>query len=264
MKKNIPIVLCIAGSDSGGGAGIQADIKTLNTLRVFATTAITCITAQNTQEVISIKRQQPNIVSDQIKAVLKDFKVSSIKIGMLYDKVIMQTVSKSLKKFKHIPIILDPVMIYKSGDYLLKSSSINFFVKNILPGSFLVTPNLHEASIITNMKKIKTKKDIEECFNKFTKLGASNVLIKGGHSEDKNKSIDYLSFNNKIYTISGKRYATSNTHGTGCTLSAAISGNIALGMNLLDATKNAKRFINMAIKNSFNIGKGYGPLNHFT
>jgi hydroxymethylpyrimidine/phosphomethylpyrimidine kinase len=264
MKKNIPIVLCIAGSDSGGGAGIQADIKTLNTLRVFATTAITCITAQNTQEVISIKRQQPNIVSDQIKAVLKDFKVSSIKIGMLYDKAIMKTVTKSLKKFKHIPIILDPVMISKSGDYLLKSDSINFFVKNILPGSFLVTPNLHEASIITNMKKIKTKKDIEECFNKFTKLGASNVLIKGGHSEDKNKSIDYLSFNNKIYTISGKRYTTSNTHGTGCTLSAAISGNIALGMNLLDATKNAKRFINMAIKNSFNIGKGYGPLNHFT
>ena len=264
MKKNIPIVLCIAGSDSGGGAGIQADIKTLNTLRVFATTAITCITAQNTQEVISIKRQQPNIVSDQIKAVLKDFKVSSIKIGMLYDKAIMKTVTKSLKKFKHIPIILDPVMISKSGDYLLKSDSINFFVKNILPGSFLVTPNLHEASIITNMKKIKTKKDIEECFNKFTKLGASNVLIKGGHSEDKNKSIDYLSFNKKIYTISGKRYATSNTHGTGCTLSAAISGNIALGMNLLDATKNAKRFINMAIKNSFNIGKGYGPLNHFT
>ena len=183
---------------------------------------------------------------------------------MLYDKAIMKTVTKSLKKFKHIPIILDPVMISKSGDYLLKSDSINFFVKNILPGSFLVTPNLHEASIITNMKKIKTKKDIEECFNKFTKLGASNVLIKGGHSEDKNKSIDYLSFNNKIYTISGKRYATSNTHGTGCTLSAAISGNIALGMNLLDATKNAKRFINMAIKNSFNIGKGYGPLNHFT
>ena len=157
MKKNIPIVLCIAGADSGGGAGIQADIKTLNTLRVFATTAITCITAQNTQEVISIKRQQPNIVSDQIKAVLKDFKVSSIKIGMLYDKAIMKTVTKSLKKFKHIPIILDPVMISKSGDYLLKSDSINFFVKNILPGSFLVTQNLHEASIITNMKKIKTK-----------------------------------------------------------------------------------------------------------
>lgn len=264
MNKNIPIVLCIAGSDSGGGAGVQADIKTLNTLKVFATTAITCITAQNTREVLSIKRQQPSVVADQIEAVLKDFQISAVKIGMLYDKVLMKAVLKSLEELHDTPIIVDPVMISKSGDDLLKPDSISFFVKNIVPKSFLITPNLHEASRITNMKKIKSRSHIEECFNKFIDLGATNILIKGGHSEDTSKSTDYLSYNNKIFTISSKRYHTLNTHGTGCTLSAAISGNIASGMNLLDATRKAKKFINLAIKNSFSIGMGNGPLNHFS
>ena len=262
-KKDIPIVLCIAGSDSGGGAGIQADIKTLNTLKVFATTAITCVTAQNTKKVVSIKKIPTKIIKDQIDAIGADFNISAIKIGMLYDKSIMKITHEALKKFIKIPIIVDPVMISKSGDYLLKPNSIKYFIKNILPKSFLITPNLHEALEITGMKKIQSIKQINECFEIFTCLGANNVLLKGGHLGNDNKSIDYLNFNNKIYAIPGKRYLTKNTHGTGCTLSAAISGNIALGMNVLNATKEAKRFINKAVKNSFDIGKGSGPLNHF-
>lgn len=263
MNNPTPIVLTIAGSDSGGGAGIQADIKTLNTLKVFGITVITCVTAQNTKEVLSIKKLPNTIISSQIDAVKKDFNISCIKVGMLYDKSIMNVVKKFLKSLSKIPVIIDPVMISKSGDYLLKPDSIDFFKKNILPESFLITPNIHEAMEITGMRKIKTKTDIEDCFKKFNSLGASNVLLKGGHFRSEKKSIDYLNFNNKIYTISGVRYATKNTHGTGCTLSAAISGNIALGMSLLDATKEAKKFINNAIKKSLKIGKGNGPLNHF-
>ena len=262
-KKDIPVVLCIAGSDSGGGAGIQADIKTLNTLRVFATTAITCITAQNTRKVLSIKKIQPKIISDQIKAVRTDFNISAIKIGMLYDESIMKVVSNALEKNRKIPVIVDPVMISKSGDYLLKPESIKYFKKKILPKSFLITPNIYEALEITGMSKIHSLSDISQCFEKFSFLGAKNILLKGGHFNDINKSIDYLYFNNKIYTFSSKRYSTKNTHGTGCTLSAAISGNIALGMDLLNATKIAKKFINNAIRDSFEIGKGNGPLNHF-
>lgn len=264
MKNDVPIVLCIAGSDSGGGAGIQADIKTLTSLKVFATTAITCVTAQNTKEVRSIKKLPVKIITDQIKAVGDDLTVSAIKIGMLYDSSIMKAVSKLLEKFSGIPIIVDPVMISKSGDYLLRPESIKFFIKNIIPKSYLITPNIHEALKITKMKKIESIVEIEECFNKFISLGASSVLIKGGHLSNKKTSTDYLYFNKKIYTISGKRYITKNTHGTGCTLSAAISGNIALGMNLLIATKKAKAFVSKAIKKSFNIGEGHGPLNHFS
>ena len=263
MKQNVPIVLCIAGSDSGGGAGIQADIKTLNTLKVFAATAITCITAQNTKEVILIKKLSADLIFNQIEAIKRDFEISAIKIGMLYDSVIMKVVSESLEELKTIPIIIDPVMISKSGDYLLKTSSINFFKKNIIPKSYLLTPNIHEALELTKMKRIRSHSDIEECFKRLRSLGARNILIKGGHLSNKDYSVDYLNFNNRTVSISGKRHNTKNTHGTGCTLSAAISGNIALGMDLLSATKKAKKFTNNAIKNSFNIGKGCGPLNHF-
>ena len=264
MKNDIPIVLCVAGSDSGGGAGIQADIKTLTTLKVFATTAITCITAQNTREIVSIKKVSPKIISDQIAAVFNDFHISAIKVGMLYDASIMRVVSESLIKFPEVPIILDPVMISKSGNYLLKPDSIKFFIKNMIPKSYLITPNIHEALEITKMERIQSKVEIEKCFNKFLGLGASNILIKGGHLANKKTSTDYLYFDKKVHTISGTRYLTKNTHGTGCTLSAAISGNIALGMNLLKATKKAKDFVNKGIKESFNIGEGHGPLNHFS
>jgi hydroxymethylpyrimidine/phosphomethylpyrimidine kinase len=263
MKNNIPIVLSIAGSDSGGGAGIQADIKTLNTMKVFAVTAITCITAQNTKKIRKISKVSPNLVEEQILSVKEDFKISAVKIGMLYDKEIMLKVSKCIKLLKDIPIIVDPVMISKSGDYLLKPSAINFFKKEILPKAWLVTPNLHEALNLSGMQVIEDEKDIKNCCIKLNKFGAENILIKGGHLKHTKEAVDYLFHNNKIYKFTSSRYNTKNTHGTGCTLSAAISGNIAKGMHLIKAIKEAKKFVDKAIKNSLKIGSGHGPLNHF-
>ncbi len=263
MKKNIPVVLSIAGSDSGGGAGIQADIKTLNTMKVFATTAITCITAQNTKKIRKISKVSANLVEEQILSVKEDFEISAVKIGMLYDKEIMLKVSKCIKLLKDIPIIIDPVMISKSGDYLLKPSAINFFKKEILPKAWLVTPNLHEALNLSGMQSIEDEKDIRNCCVKLRQFGAKNILIKGGHLKHTKEIVDYLFHNNRIYKFTSRRYDTKNTHGTGCTLSAAISGNIAKGMHLIKATKEAKKFVDKAIRNSLRIGSGHGPLNHF-
>ena len=263
MKKNVPVVLSIAGSDSGGGAGIQADIKTLNTMKVFATTAITCLTAQNTKQIKTITKVPPSLIELQILSVKEDFKISAVKIGMLYDKDIILKVSECLDLFKRIPIIIDPVMISKSGNQLLKPSAIDLFKKEILPKSFLLTPNLHEASTLSEMKEIKDEDDIKTCFIRLNKLGAKNILIKGGHFNSKKEVVDHLYHNRKIYKFTSKRYNTRNTHGTGCTLSAAISGNMAKGMDLIKAIEEAKRFMDKAIKNSLGIGSGNGPLNHF-
>jgi len=263
MKKNVPVVLSIAGSDSGGGAGIQADIKTLNTMKVFATTAITCLTAQNTKQIKTITKVPPSLIELQILSVKEDFKISAVKIGMLYDKDIILKVSECLDLFKRIPIIIDPVMISKSGNQLLKPSAIDLFKKEILPKSFLLTPNLHEASILSGMKEIADEKHIETCFARLKELGAKNILIKGGHSNNEKKVVDYLYYKKKTYKFASKRYNTRNTHGTGCTLSAAISGNMAKGMDLIKAIEEAKRFMDKAIKNSLGIGSGNGPLNHF-
>ena len=263
MKDSVPVVLCIAGSDSGGGAGIQADIKTLNTMKVFATSAITCVTAQNTKEVLAINNLLPDIIRQQISAIKNDFNVSAIKVGMLFNKQIIKIVAKSLSEFKGVPIIVDPVMISKSGDFLLKKNSIDYFKEEIIPKSFLITPNIHEAKIISNMDTIETLSDIKICCDKFRKMGAKNVLIKGGHLNDDIYAIDYLSINNKLTKLSSKRHNTKNTHGTGCTLSASISGNIAKGMDTLKAVRLAKNFTNRAIKNALNLGMGHGPLNHF-
>ena len=167
---------------------------------------------------------------------------------MLFNKQIIKIVAKSLSEFKGVPIIVDPVMISKSGDFLLKKNSIDYFKEEIIPKSFLITPNIHEAKIISNMDTIETLSDIKICCDKFRKMGAKNVLIKGGHLNDDIYAIDYLSI---------------NTHGTGCTLSASISGNIAKGMDTLKAVRLAKNFTNRAIKNSLNLGMGHGPLNHF-
>tara|TARA_B100001029_G_scaffold175072_1_gene176038 strand:- start:8951 stop:9745 length:795 start_codon:yes stop_codon:yes gene_type:complete len=263
MKKNIPIVLSIAGSDSSGGAGIQADIKTLNTMNVFAATAVTCVTAQNTQEVSSITKIPPSLVEAQILSVKKDFKISAIKLGMLYDKEIMAIVVKSLKSLSKVPIIVDPVMVSKSGDKLLKSNAIEFFKNEIIPIAYILTPNLDEALKLTGMREINSKEDIKKCCVKLRNLGAKNILLKGGHIQNPKKSIDYLLYNKKIYRFESKRYETKNTHGTGCTLSAAISGNIAKGIKTIKAIKESKKFVSKAIKNSLDIGNGNGPLNHF-
>lgn len=181
---------------------------------------------------------------------------------MLYDTQTMKTVLSSLQSFSNLKIISDPVMISKSGDSLLKDSSINFYIKKILPICYLITPNIHEANRITGLKIVKYA-DLINSLNIIKKYGAKNVLIKGGHSKGHNKSEDYLLAQNKIHKFASKRYDTNNTHGTGCTLSAAITGYLAKGYNLIEAVKKGKKFVSYGIKNSLNIGKGHGPLDHF-
>ena len=262
MTKKPFQVLTVAGSDSGGGAGIQADIKTLNTLNVFSSSVITCITAQNSFKVNEILRLPNKTVKNQIQTVMSDYKIKFIKLGMLYDSKMMKIILESLNKYKGLKIVSDPVMVSKSGNNLLLPSAIKFFRNKILPICFLITPNIFEANKIYNCD-IKNESDIYNLDKLIFKQKKVNVLIKGGHLSKNNQSCDYLFHNKKIYKFSSKRYDTINTHGTGCTLSAAITGYLSMNYSLLDSVKKGKEFVSFGIKNAFNIGKGCGPLNHF-
>ncbi|QRN41297.1 MAG: bifunctional hydroxymethylpyrimidine kinase/phosphomethylpyrimidine kinase [Neisseriaceae bacterium] len=254
-------VLTIAGSDSGGGAGIQADLKTFQELNVFGTSVITAITAQNTQHVYSIQAIDINIIADQLKAVLNDFDICAIKTGMLYSKDIIRTIS-SILKTTNKPLIVDPVMVSKSKATLLDIHAIEEFKQNILPMAYLITPNIPEAEVLSNMK-INSKQDIQNIANRLIEKGVKNVLIKGGHLHHDEFAEDYLLNDNKIFYLRTPRVNTSDTHGTGCTLSAAITALLADGYALLDAVIEAKKFIQMAIENPIHLGHGHGPINHF-
>tara|TARA_B100000282_G_scaffold56799_2_gene37453 strand:+ start:6139 stop:6936 length:798 start_codon:yes stop_codon:yes gene_type:complete len=262
MIKTVPQVMTIAGSDSGGGAGIQADIKTLNSISVYGSSVITCVTAQNSKSVNEIFRIPDKTIENQINTVMSDFKIKNIKLGMLYDSKIMKVVIKTLNNYKNLQIVSDPVMISKSGDHLLKESAINFYKKNILPYCYLITPNIHEVNKLFNCK-ITNEENLLKYIKKIYEQSSINILVKGGHLSKTKYSNDYLIFNNKIYKYESKRYNTINTHGTGCTLSAAISGYLAKNYSLPNAVKKAKEFVSIGIKKSLDIGSGCGPLNHF-
>ncbi len=262
MGKKVAQVLTIAGSDSGGGAGIQADIKTLNSISVYGSSVITCVTAQNTKVVNEIYRIPDKTIRNQIDTVMYDLKIRNIKFGMLYDSRIMKTVIDTLKKYNNLRIVSDPVMISKSGDFLLKESSIDYYKKYVMPHCFLITPNVHEANKLFNFD-ISKEKDIYNSISKIRTIFNGNILIKGGHLSKDRFSNDYLLCGNKIFKYSSKRYNTNNTHGTGCTLSAAITGFLAKDYSLPNSVKKAKEFVSYGIRKSFNLGKGCGPLNHF-
>lgn len=257
----IPRVLVIAGSDSGGGAGIQADIKTLNSIGVFGMTAITSLTAQNTQGVFEIFDLPPSFVKKQIEVVIEDIGVDAIKIGMLSNKEIIDMVVEEIKKYRIENVILDPVMKSQTGYDLIKEDAKKILIEKLIPLSLIITPNKFEAEEISGLK-INNKEDIKEAISKIKEKGAKWVLIKGGHFEEK-YAIDYLSDGKNIYEIRTKRINTDNTHGSGCTYASAIAGYIAKGLDILNAVKKAKRFIYGAIKNSLEIGRGKGPVNHF-
>ncbi|MEA3475793.1 MAG: bifunctional hydroxymethylpyrimidine kinase/phosphomethylpyrimidine kinase [Candidatus Cloacimonadota bacterium] len=253
--------LTIAGSDSGGGAGIQADLKTFHAFNVFGMSAVTSVTSQNTLGVRSIHDIPSNVVGDQIDMIMKDIGTDATKTGMVSNKEIIEIIVDRVEEHKIEKLVVDPVMIAKSGARLLRKDAEKALIENLLPVAFLVTPNVFEAEIISGIS-IKNIEDAKKLAKLIQKMGAKNVLLKGGHLSGEN-AIDIL-FDGKGFTYYEKdKIDTKNTHGTGCTFSAAITAGLAKGVTVYNAIKVAKDYITRAIKNApTNIGKGHGPLYH--
>ncbi len=253
-------LLIIAGSDSSGGAGIQADIKTATALGVYAMTAITAITAQNTTGVKSIVPIPPREIFKQISFSVQDIKPSTVKIGMLHNVGIIKEVIKAIKKHKLKNIVIDPVMVAKGGQRLISNSSINFLREKLFPYALLVTPNIPEAEALIN-KKIKTLDNIIKAGKQILKFGPKFVLIKGGHI---NKSIieDVLISKNNIKIFKNKKIKTKNTHGTGCTLASAIASFISRNYNMNESCRRSIQYVHKAILLNPKFGRGHGPINH--
>ena len=254
-------VLIIAGSDSSGGAGIQADIKTVSSLGSYAMTAITAVTSQNTTGVKSIVSISPKEISNQIEFTLKDIKPDSIKIGMLHSSNVIESIMKSLYKFKVSKIVLDPVMVAKGGTKLIDRKAINSIRNKLIKKIFIITPNIPEAEILTK-RKIESVDDMIISGKLLLKLGAKNVLIKGGHLKSKKKMTDILINKKEIIIFNSKKFVTKNTHGTGCTLSSAIATYLSRGKVLKKACELGIKYVNQAIGSNLNYGKGNGPVNH--
>ena len=255
-------ILIIAGSDSSGGAGIQADIKTVTALGSYAMTAITAVTIQNTTGVKSIVSIEPKKISDQIEFTSKDIKPDAIKIGMLHSTQVIKSVIRSLDFIKVKKIILDPVMIAKGGAKLIDDKAVELLKNELIKKVSLITPNIPEAEILTNTK-IKTKEDMIFAASILINLGAKNVFIKGGHLESKLVH-DIFVDKKEIMIIKNRRITTSNTHGTGCTLSSAISTFFACGKTLKKSCELATKYVNNSIRSNLNYGKGHGPINHLS
>jgi hydroxymethylpyrimidine/phosphomethylpyrimidine kinase len=253
--------LTIAGSDTCGGAGIQADIKSFSANGVYGMSVITAITVQNTQGVFGIQDVNPDIIEKQIEAIFDDIEVDAIKIGMVSKIESINAIASALKKIDKLPpVILDPVMVSKSGFKLLSEDAKETLIKELFPIAEVITPNIPEAEEIlgyqiTNFEEMyKAAKDLKE-------LGPKYVLVKGGHLEG--DAIDSLFDGEKLISFKQERINTKNTHGTGCTLSSAIAANVAKGMSMVEAVEEAKKYITIAIEHSIELGKGVGPTNHF-
>ena len=255
----IPKVLIIAGSDSGGGAGIQADIKTTSYFKGYAMTAVTAITAQNTVGVQSIYPLPKQIVIDQINSINNDLGPDIIKIGMLADLEIIKYISMNLSNYK---IVLDPVMVATSGDVLVSDEVITSIKNNLISKSFLITPNIYEAEILSEMK-VNNVEDQIECGIKLLKLGCKNVLIKGGHGNSININDVLITSDGDEHIFESNKIKSTNTHGTGCSLASAIATNIALGNNIKESIKLSIDYVQSGIKNAPDFGSGNGPIRHF-
>ncbi|MCL4350460.1 MAG: bifunctional hydroxymethylpyrimidine kinase/phosphomethylpyrimidine kinase [Candidatus Thermoplasmatota archaeon] len=254
-------VMTVAGSDSGGGAGIQADVKTITCLGAFATTAITAVTSQNSVGVDGIVPLDPSFVSKQMDSILRDIGTDSAKTGMLQSGSIIKEVSSTFRKFKVDKIVVDPVMVSKTGARLLRDDSINELQSSLLAIAELVTPNIPEAEILSGMK-IRDVQEMKIAAEKIYNKSGCSVLMKGGHLENSQKSTDFLLHNGKYSEYSSLRIETKNTHGTGDTLSSAIATYRAMGKSMEESVKLAKEYLQGAIENSFPMGKGYGSLCH--
>lgn len=261
MKPNSKILI-IAGSDSSGGAGIQADIKTITALGSYAMTAITAITAQNTTGVSSVVPLNPKEIEKQILFTSKDIKPDAIKIGMLHSSDVIFAVMRALKKIRTKKIILDPVMVAKGGFKLINDKAIKTLKETLVKKVHLITPNIPEAEVLTKIK-IKSLEDMVHAANILLESGVKNILIKGGHRNTRIMQDVFL--NRKEFKIfRNKKIKTKNTHGTGCTLSSAITTFFACGKNLNKSCELGIKYVNQSIRSNLNYGKGHGPINHLS
>ena len=265
QSPSIPIVLTIAGSDSGGGAGIQADIKAISATGSYACTVITAITAQNTLGVSAIFPIPLEHVEKQLDAVFSDLNIVAVKIGMLADSEIIKVVAAKIKQYKPDFLVVDPVMIATSGDLLLQESAISTLKSVLLPLADLITPNLPEGAALIGSDVPTNEDEMGSMISELRQLNVNAVLLKGGHLEQDENSNDLLIFQDHVEQLTAKRINTHNTHGTGCTLSSAIASYLAQGHDLLQAVKLGKKYISNAIAHAdeLDIGSGHGPVNHF-
>jgi hydroxymethylpyrimidine/phosphomethylpyrimidine kinase len=257
---SIPKALTIAGSDSGGGAGIQADLKTFSAYRVFGLSVITAVTAQNSVGVQGVENLPPAFVAQQLRSVLEDFGVDAAKCGMLSVAPIIEAVAGVLGEHPIDKLVVDPVMVAKSGDALLQPDAVAALIRRILPLALVVTPNLPEAEVLSGIT-VSRRDEMEEAARRIGKLGARHVLVKGGHL--KGDAVDILWNGREMTAFQVPRIESSNTHGTGCTFSAAIAAGLAKGRPLGEAVREAKAYVTKAIREGFALGRGVGQLRHF-
>jgi hydroxymethylpyrimidine/phosphomethylpyrimidine kinase len=258
VKGKVPVAITIAGSDSGGGAGIQADLKTFAAMGVHGTTAITSVTAQNTQEVAAVIDLDAEMVKKQIRVVAEDLGIDAGKTGMLHTEEIIKAVASEVSKYG-FPLVVDPVMVAKSGAPLLKPEAVNALKTSLLPEATVVTPNRFEAERLTDTR-IESLEDAKRAAEEISKLGPEAVVIKGGHLSLQ-KAVDILYYKGKYKLLEAPRLDLKTTHGTGCSFSAAITAQLARGVDVSHAVENAKNFVTTAIKFGLNVGRGYGPVN---
>lgn len=251
--------LTIAGSDCSGGAGIQADIKTMIANGVYAMSAITALTAQNTTGVFDIFEVSPEFLQEQLDAIFIDIYPDAVKIGMVSSPELIDVIAKALKKYEAFNIVFDPVMVATSGSKLISDEAVEELKKELLPLASVITPNIPEAEVLSGIK-IDSEELMEEAAKKIFNMYGCNVLLKGGHSI--NDANDVLFDGQNITWFKGKRIDNPNTHGTGCTLSSAIASNLAKGEDLVSAVKHAKNYISGALSAMLDLGKGSGPMNH--
>jgi hydroxymethylpyrimidine/phosphomethylpyrimidine kinase len=259
-----PVALTIAGSDSSGGAGIQADLKTFAALGVYGASAITALTAQNTTGVNGIHIVPAEFLRAQIDAVFGDLEVGAVKIGMVAQLASIDAIAEALKRWSPKHVVLDPVMVASSGDRLLAAEAVDALRQKLIPLATIITPNLPEAAALLDGPVAASEAELEGQGRKLLALGCPAVLIKGGHGVG-SESVDYLIDANGSIALSAPRVATQNTHGTGCSLSSAIAAELAKGADLETAVRNAKTFVSAAIAaaDRFTVGHGHGPIHHF-
>lgn len=259
--RTIPSALTIAGSDSGGGAGIQADLKTFAALGVYGTCVLTAITAQNTVAVTAVHEVPKEIILAQIEAVVSDIGVDAVKTGMLSSNAIIDCVSEAIATNSLLgPVVVDPVMVAKSGDSLLPEEAVGALREKLLPLATLVTPNIPEAEALTGIT-IESDDDVRRAAQEIIDMGPASVVVKGGHRAGPATDLYYDGRSFREFTA--PRLETANTHGTGCTFASAVAASLAKGLEMEDAVAQAKKYVTEAIRGSFTIGQGHGPLNHF-
>ncbi len=254
-------VLTIAGSDSGGGAGIQADLKTFAAFGTFGMSAITAVTAQNTVSVKAAYELPLDLIEQQIDAVVTDIGVDAVKTGMLSSSKVVELVAKSVEKYDFPNLVVDPVMIAKSGDPLLAEEARQTIRDDLIPLATVITPNLHEVTALTG-RQVESEADMEAAARELYQLGCKWVVVKGGHLTGAAESVDVIYDGNKYYHERAEHIQTRNTHGTGCAYASAIAAGLAKGKFPLEAIRTAKRFITEAIREGLDIGQGHGPANH--